>query len=299
MKPSIAILSLMMLTCGSAVFGQDSRRFRWQLEAGDEYRIELNVQTSIKSNVDRRSKQIGDSLVLMLDWKVLSASGDTFTISQTIKRIQMTVRIPADEGIQTTEIDTDDTRQPTGLTGELLKQIRPLVGTTYTLTMTDRGKILTVTSPPETAAILRQDVSTSVRVGQVLTVEGLNGLLNQSATVFPETAIAVGDDWETVQTIENSFGKTSKTHRYQYDGKQQRQGIEVDVFSVTAELETEKSADAVLDFKEQGTIWFAPGQDRRMESQMENRLQTRRNYRDKAIVTTVTTVVELLMVKQP
>jgi hypothetical protein len=240
-------------------------------------------------------------MVLIMDWKIESVADDTFVIEQTIKQIQMTIRIPADEGIQTTRIDTDDRRPPVGLAGELLNQIRPLVGTTYSLTMTTRGQIQSMTASREAEDALRE-ASARVQLGRLLTPPRLNQLLSQSAVVFPETKIEVGDQWESSQEIENGFGKTRKTRRYRYLGQQQREGTDVDAFSIATELENKPSGDnhaEVVEFDEQGTIWFAPGRDRMLESRIENRIQTRRNYRENVIATSVSSVVDILMVKIP
>lgn len=299
MKSNFALFSILILTACNHSTGQEARLIRWQLSEGSRYRVELKQSTAIKSSIDTREKQLGNEMLLLMSWKIESAKDDAFNITQSIDRVYLKISQPGKEGIQTTEIDTDNERGPGSFAGELLKQIQPLIGTKYLVSMTSRGEISEISVPPESMEALR-NAPASMRLRQVLTREGLEDLIGQSAIVFPEQAIKAGDEWTTSQDITNALGKIRKTHRYVYNGEQDRNDAEAAGFSVSTVVEKLEPGenDATIDgFSGSGKIWFAPEENEILESSVENKMTTRRTYREKIIQTSVSSSISMRVSK--
>ena len=277
------------------VNGQEARQVRWQFAVGDEYQVVLEQQTAITTNIDTRRKEIGNVMQLTMDWKIEAVDENQITINQSIRRIHLKTDTPTKNGIRTTEIDTDAEEVKSELAQELLKQVRPLVNSDFKVTMSPHGEIMDVTVPQESMDALR-NAPASMQLREVLSVAGLKELIGQAAIVFPDEAIKPGDTWKSMAQIKNAFGTVERHNTYTFGGAQERDGISGMEFSVKSEIEVAEPDDenALIDkYTGNGSFWFAPDAKTILESRFENSMQTRRTYRDRTILTSVSTEVSM------
>ncbi len=279
----------------SLIAGQETRQIRWQFEVGDEYQVLLEQTTKVTTNIDTRRKEIGNVMQLTMDWKIEAVDEDRITINQSIRRIHLKMDTPTKNGIRTTAVDTDAENEKSELSIELLKQVRPLVNSDFKVAMSTRGEVVDVTVPQESMEALR-NAPASMRLREVLSVEGLKELIGQTAIVFPEQAIQQGDTWKTTAQIRNAFGMVERSNFYSFDGERERDEIAGLEFSLKSAIEVADPSveNAVIDeYSGSGSFWFAPQARTMLESRFENAMQTSRTYRDRTILTSVTTDVTM------
>lgn len=300
MNTKTLCLYVVLISVCSFVAGQEAKQIRWKFDVGDEFELKLAQTTGITTNIDTRRKQIGNEMMLLMDWKIESVEGESITILQSIRRIKLTINQPTKSGVQTTEVDTDNEDEAKELGRELLQQIQPLIGTEFTVVMTTRGEITDVVIPRASMGAIRK-APASMILRQVLTENGMKELLGQSAIVFPELGIKLGDDWQSTEDYSSPFGTIKKTNRYLYDGTKKRGTQSFDEFAVktkiTASGDNETQAN-IEDFSGSGRIWFAVDGDTIMESQFDNKMKTSRQYRDKIITSAVSTNINTKVQKK-
>src|SRR5262245_17923073 len=98
---------------------------RWKLKPGDTFTVEVEQHTDSQVTFSGKSAATKIDLTLKLAWKVTAATGDSFTIRQTVERIHETL-VTQDMG--SIEYDSAATARPTGQARELADSIKPLIG---------------------------------------------------------------------------------------------------------------------------------------------------------------------------
>ena len=279
----------------STMVGQeDSRKLRWNLKAGEKLEAVLTQDTNVSSSLNNRDQEIGNKMLLEMDWNIKTATANEFTIEQSIRRIKLTINAPGKGGVKITTVDTDSDQEPGQLAGQLLQQIRPLIGTTFMVFINARGEIVDVKIPDASMEVIRQ-APASMQIRNVLTKEGLKELFGQSAIAFPENAVASGDSWTAESELKNELGDLQRTSEFTYVGSQEEAENKFDKIKVITEAKlTNTKSETILDnFSGTGDILFAADSTRVLESRWKNSLTTSRNYRDKIIRSTVETTATL------
>lgn len=272
----------------SVTHGQDAEKFRWKLNAGDEFTVQLVQDTKIKSNIDQRVQEMANKMTLDMDWKVTDVNDDnTATIAQTITRIRLQIVTPNEGGSQTIAVDTQDTSRQKELAKRLHKQVIALIDTKYNVSMSDRGGLLGVEIPKASLEALRGAPS-SLQLRKVLTEDGLKDLFGQSAIVFPENELAKGDDWDSTAKVENSLGVFEKKNVYKYAGPENGSHR----FNIATELNQTadgKAGSKVISFAGSGQLMFNVDAGHVTESTITNKMNTENNsYKE----TTINTVID-------
>ena len=278
---------IVMLLLNSTATAQDAKKFRWKLEAGDEFTVQLVQDTKIKSNIDRRVQEMANKMTLDMDWKVTEVNDENAaSVAQTITRIQLQIVTPTKGGSQTISVDTADTTRQKDLAKRLHKQVAALVNTKYNVSMSSRGEMLGVEIPKESLEALRGAPS-SLQLRKVLTEEGLKDLFGQSAIVFPEDELTVGGNWNSKTNVANSLGTFEKTNSYSYAGienKLHRFNIKTDL----NKTEAGKAGSDVNKFAGSGQLLFDADAGFVTESMIKNEMNTEnKSYKD----TTINTVI--------
>ncbi len=295
----LTIYAMLIVDVSSA---QSADTLRWKLNQGDQLAVQLVQDTNISSQIDNRGRQTANKMTLDMQWLVESVNDDRkAVIQQTISRIQLTLTTPEDAGSQTVSIDTNDTDKQKDLAKHLLQQVSPLIGTKYTVTMSDRGEVVSVDVPEASMEALR-GAPASMQLRQVLTKEGLTEMFGQSAIVFPEQAISVGDDWKSESEVSNSLGTFTRIHTYSYDSSQQKDQKTMQHISIKTELKQKaanQQGSELVAFSGGGQLWMDNEAGYVTESSLANELKTiNKTYPSSIIYTTITSRVSMKVVKK-
>lgn len=298
-KYSIAICLTFVLfwVANSKLQAQDTgRELRWNLKAEEKLEAILTQDTNITTKLNNRTQEIGNKMTLEMDWEVKSADSEKLVIQQSIRRIQLTINAPGKGGVKITTVDTNSKDEPSQFAGELLQQVRPLIGTNYLVTVSPRGEITEVEIPKPSMEVIRE-APASMQIRNIMTKEGLIELFGQSAIAFPEKAISAGDTWNTDSELKTNLGDFTKTVEFTYSGSKNLDGTEYDEVNVatTAKLNNAATKTELDDFSGSGKLLFSADADKVVDSQWQNSLTTSRTYRDKIIQSTVQTTATLIV----
>src|SRR5262245_49690645 len=129
----VVLWSVMLVAAVWPVPASAQTLLRWKLKPGDGFTIEIDQHTDSQVTFSGKSAATKIDLALKLAWKVTAASGDGFTIRQTVERIHETL-VTQDMG--TIEYDSAVAARPTGQARELAESVKPLIGAEFELTMT-------------------------------------------------------------------------------------------------------------------------------------------------------------------
>jgi len=294
------LVTIVLVT--STAHAQSEKQFRWKMAEGDAFTVQLVQKTKIKSNIDRRVQEITNNMTLHMDWKVLSIDDDkNVMVEQSIKRIELNSVTPTVGGTQTVSVDTDDKDRLKDLAKKLHTQVSKLIDTKYSVKMSARGEILDVEIPKDSMEAIRQAPS-SMQIRKVLTEDGLKELFGQSAITFPAAAINKGNDWSTTNDVTNSLGAFKKTNTYTYAGSTEKDGKQLDKFSIATTLEKTadgKAGSKVVEFKSGGELLFDSDSGCVTESSSENTMNTQNNsYKDTRINTVITSSVSMKVTRK-
>ena len=274
------------------------KQLRWNLEPDTSYEVELNQTTGIKTNIQNRTQEIGNEMTLLMNWTVSSAEDSTYKINQSITRIRLTVTAPSKGGVQITSIDTGSDEKTTEFGMRLLEQIKPLIETSFLVTMTDRGEIKEVEIPKESMEAIRS-APASMQLRQVISEQGLKELIGQSAIVFPQNRVKPGDQWESRNSVKNEFATITKKNQLKYDGSKEIDGSTFESVTLTTGITTSdiSEGNSIESFVGSGTILFSNENDTLLDSKIKNEMTTIRKYRDQKIKSTVNTDVSMKVTK--
>lgn len=295
---TLSVLPVFVATCMAA---QDAEPIRWDLRAGDKLQATHQQTTRIETNIDNRRKEIGNDMLLVVDWEVTKAGDEQIEMTQSINRIKLDIRRPSKTAVETMVIDTDAKDEPgSGLANDLKNQVLSLIGTEFNVVMTTRGEIVQVTIPDASKETIRA-APASMFLRQVLTSDGLRDIIGQSAFTFPRDASQ--KQWTIRSTTANALGKLDKITEISYQGKSDRNGVDAHTFALTSNIQTIDAADgddapSIDEYSGSGRAWFSPDSSPVYQSEFENRMNVTRRYRDQKIVSVVSTTNQMRVVKQ-
>ena len=273
----------------------------WKFEADTEFDVVLTQSTKIKSQVDSRVKNVDNQLTLNLNWKVNEVSDEgTATIEMTIASIQMRMQSMPNGVGKSIDIDTSSEAKKKGTEADLLKQLNPLVGAIVVIEISPRGEITKTEVPKDTLAALR-NAPVSMKLRTILESDGIKDLFGQSAIVFPSD-LTEGKPWSTKNDLETGFGKFVATHTIEWTGNRNSGDNEIAQFKLSSSIdavdERGPNEPKLVDFSGGGEFVFDVTEGHAVSSKSSNEMKTEQPYREKTIVTTVTTVVEMQINKK-
>jgi hypothetical protein len=274
---------------------QEDLPFRWRLQNDNLLTYELKQETSVSSEIDGRSQRTDVAMSLFMDARVAEVNEGVASIEQSITRVTLKLSTPEAGGIKTIAFDSDSAKQRPGLAERLESQIKPLIGSTFTVKMTARGEIVAIDIPKTTMDRLREAPS-SMQLRKVLTADALKQIFGDTAVVFPEQALAVKESWQSTDSVQNAIGTIERKHTFTNEGKKQIGDKSVFEISVETEIAVKQPGEneaRIDDFQGEGLIWFDPVEGIVTGGEMRNRLKTSRSYRDKIIHTTVDSLTEI------
>ena len=300
MKPQ-KTLFILLAYAASSLAAQESDTIQWQLVAGDKLQSTHEQRTSIETSIDNRRKQIGNDMLLVIDWIIDKVEDNRIEMTQSINRIKLEIRRPSKTATETTIVDTESNDEPTpGLAKGLYGQITSLIGTEFKVVMTTRGEIVEVTIPESSKSTVRS-APASMLLRQILTTDGLKKLIGQACITFPENESQ--KQWKTNSENTNALGKLRKETVVNYEGKSKRNGANAHTFALnsiakTIDAATTSDAPTMDDYSGWGKVWYSPDTKQVYESEFENRMNLTRQYRDQKIISAVSTTNKMRVIKQ-
>lgn len=135
---------------------------------------------------------------------------------QIIRRITMQLESRGGPMPLDVAYDSDSPELPTGPVAEsLMASLKPMVGAEWKQLVNVRGEVSNVEVPQKVVDALKATPGAAM-MGNMATPEGLKQISTQSATVFPEKAVKLDDEWDSALDVKLPFGTmtTRKITRY-------------------------------------------------------------------------------------
>lgn len=174
----------------------------WRLNQGDQFKVTLTQNSESKVSVDKRIGQVNTQTNVNFHWNVVDASAQKMVIEQSIVSISSEVKDPKvpEQAVAyaTNSIDKLDRKSR-----ELLKQVKPLVGLKFVVSMSTRGELLDVSIPPATQKAIDQ-LPNALRLKALFGKTGLEELLRANTLVFPKDGLP--DRWKYEKPIKTDYG---------------------------------------------------------------------------------------------
>lgn len=266
---------------------------RWKLQPGQRFQVQVTQNSKTETTVNNRTVKMSLDLLMDMTWAVDSVDQQgAATVSQMFTRIQVNMDAPS---VGKVSFDTAKKTKPGELTEGMAEAIGPLINAKFSVKMTPRGKITEVEIPKETVAAIKKATTTS-KLRQLLSVEGLTQLLRQSLATLPEAAIEPGEQWERQTTTPSPLGRLHQTHKYTYRGTVDREGKPIEKIDVATNLSLEPSKDitakklTVKKHEQTGTLYFDDEAGRFVATETHQSIDSERPFRDLRIVVSVDTI---------
>ncbi len=268
-------------------------KLEWRLVEGQTYESRLVQTSEVTSQVEERKRTVNNELELILDWSVISANETEFKIMQTISALRVVTKSET-----TGKLLELDTRKPeaaaTRLEKDLMKQILPLIGAEFLVTMSRRGEILDVEVPETSLKELRK-VPGSLQLRSLLTPEGIKDFYGQSIIILPDEAVSDGFEWKTTEQLKTQMGELGRTNQYVVKAgspAETQKVIGLDVAVAQAKT-TEESKSKMISFSGSGEFVFDFEKGCFSSTEFSNEMRTERPYRNHTILTSVKTTIKM------
>ncbi len=303
---AVLVIFLLASICAGRANAQTTS-LRWKFAKSDQFDIAIEQTTQLETEADLVKQNIETSSAVTFRWLVqeLDAKGIA-QIDMVIQSVQLKVTMPVSNGIRTLEVDTaaPPEAKPDVQETEMLQNLQALLGKTIRIQVTDRGEIISVDLDAATKESLRL-APQSMQIRQMLTDDGLRELFASGAPMFPENEIKTGESWTVVKDFANPAGQFRREQKLTWMGNETYDNVSQEKIDVTARLSLLSPAPSPalsnelatkLAIKSQntaGTIWFDSEKGMITAGAVKSTLVTESPYRDKAIVTRITSQVEL------
>lgn len=291
-----AIAAVVLLLPSNQCEAQDD--LRWNLKKDAQFVLELTQTSSGSSSVDSRTSTVESTTKLRFDWLVADVDRQgVATVKQTLKAIAVSVADPQVPS-QAIAYDTDSSDKPSKSSRKLLQQVEPLIGISFSVSISPRGEIQKIDLDAETKKKIDQ-LPDAMKLKALFSRDGLVELLGATNLVIP------ADDakqWEQTEQRVTAFGKMDRTHEYSIglDRTIDDEKLTEIKFTTRVALPKESQVEGVrlTSFQGQGTIWFNRTSGFLSSSKSSNELTTERDYREKVIKTVVTNSIESTLKKK-
>lgn len=285
----------MALFVGLLIFGPrpaaGQSLLRWQLAANQQLVLDFEQKTETFTELSGVRVAMTMEMRMQLNWTVHDVDAQGMArLTQSIGRLQLKMQPAAGETI---DYDSQRQVQTSPAAREIAEGLAPLLNSTVTLTMSNRGQIRDVQLSDEAAETLEKLPKSSAFKRQ-LSREGLAQLLGQSAMVLPEQPVAPGATWSQSRTATANQAAVKVVSDYKFEGPHPDGG---DRITVSTRLELPATpGGARLRIRQQqqtGELRFDTVAGRLVQSTIEQQLTTETAYRDRQIVAQATSTVQL------
>ena len=305
---NLFIILCYLIVLGSSGTTGQAQELKWNLQPGERFEVRLVQNSTSKTNVDTRETSMNNSTTIVMDWEVskVAENGDA-TIEQSLKSIRLHVGDPAVPS-QAISYDTASQDKVSKESRKLLKQVIPLIGLRFDVVMSPQGEIKNVSTPQATQDALNLLPATA-RLRALFSDRGLKDILGASVVVLPAQALKPGDDWTTESVTPTAFGDFNRKRSYTFVGIKKNDGREFAEFNLKATMEpanrgnVSKAKGASL----KGSLTSFSGTGQLMldiqggyffSSNVENRVESEKPYREKTINTVATNQIEMSILKK-
>ncbi len=298
-----AVSCIVLLICFLAGNAENlAQPLRWNLAEGEQFDVKYTQQSNSSTTVTDRSTEIETETELEMSWLVTDIDDQQHArIEQTIKAIRLVVGDPAtpDKKIS---LDTSSNQTPSRISAPILKQVKPLIGLKFVVSMTARGEIKEVSIPEESLQVL-QELPGSLSLQSLFSEEGIRELIGAAATVLPEDELSLDESWETESLVDNGFGQFKRIRRFTFsenDPSDNSDSVTLRVSSTMQQIGQAANSEALtlIEFSESGTMTLDLAAGHFLASEMKSTIKTETPYREKKIVTTVKNLTQTSIVKK-
>jgi hypothetical protein len=141
----------------------------------------------------------------------------------------------------------------------------------------------------------------SLNLQSLFSEQGLTDLMGAAAIVLPENELKTGESWETESPVDNQFGQFNRIRRYTFAGTEEPS--ELASFHIKTTLDQIAQASTpdpptLIEFSESGSMKLDPAVGYFVSSDIKNVSKTELPYREKKIITTVNSSIQMSIVKK-
>jgi hypothetical protein len=210
--------------------------FRWRLEPEQSYQLQVNWT----SGLSRPSFEITQRAQAQLNWKILGVDeAGNIEFIQTLTGVNQTIDCPS---VGPVSYDSRVEAEPQGVVSDIAAYWRPLMGVESRQRLSPRGEILPLAEgvsvpQPKDTSLLRRDFNQDT----------WRAILRAGFPVFPEGALAVGENWvQKVETVLPSLPtRCTWQTQYTYTGIEEGEGATpLEKFRLACQLIIESAAEA-------------------------------------------------------
>lgn len=192
---------LLLFGFAANVQAQEEAKLAWKFAKGDAFAVEFTQFQNVLTRIDARDRTLESELVLGVSWKVKDVADDgNATIEQTIDRIRIKTGAPGATIKKLVDVDTDSEKGLRGVSRDVMKQIRTLVGLKFDVVMDSAGKVISVTPDANDAAVVAALPATSA-LQRVFSADSMAKLVSDSSFELPSEAVKQGAFWNAESTI--------------------------------------------------------------------------------------------------
>lgn len=194
-------LVLLVLSFASNIYAQDKATLAWKFEKGDALAVEFQQTQKMQTKIDARDRTLESELILGVDWNVTDVADDgNATIEQTIDRIRIKTGTPGAALKKVVDLDTAGDGRLRGISRDVMKQIKTLIGLKFIVVMTSAGEVVSVTPGAEVATVVGALPETSA-LRRVFSDAAMSKLVSDSSFVLPQNSVSQGESWSDESTI--------------------------------------------------------------------------------------------------
>ncbi|MGJ8593464.1 MAG: DUF6263 family protein [Aquaticitalea sp.] len=190
------LILFLILIISTPVLAQDA--LEYHLSVGDNFTVQQQAKQHITQDLNGMEQVIENDLVSVMNFKVMEATKENYTLEMTFKRLKMLMTSPSLGELSNSDTESADSSDVTNML------FKGLLNVPVTIIMEKSGKIKSVTggeqliaSMFETAGIDQPEVIASIK-GQMekqFGSDALSSSFEQMTYFYPEAPVAVGDEW--------------------------------------------------------------------------------------------------------
>lgn len=229
----------------SAAHGNAEVTLRMKFEAGQTTRQKLTMKQSMTMSPPGAAvTKMEIEQAMYQDLKCLKVTDNVAELEQTLTRATANMQIPAPLNLNL-KYDSDDKAASNPFAKQLDTVLRPMIGVPCSMKSDLLGKISDVKVSEEALKGIKNSPLGGLG-GDLTSPEGVQRMTEQAAIQFPEGAIDVGREWDTVITMNSPIGTMTMTRHHTYKGVDPESGLEKIEVTVEKTLEPSETPNPAL-----------------------------------------------------
>lgn len=308
---NVLVLLITMGLPGNAASGDE---LKWNLQPGDQFMATVTQESTTTTTVDKRTTKIESQTAITMEWTVQDSAesknkSDTdanndnnFLIQQKITAVEIAIGDPAVPS-QAISINTSEPSVAASKTSKnMLKQIQPLVGLTFAVTMSPRGEIVSIAVPEPTKKTLAE-LPAGLQLNDLFSQPGLTTAWQQATLLLPNPSVQSGDEWETTANVNNAFGEFEQVRTMTWADTERLNQTERAVIELQSVLKPKspdptKASGNLISFRETGRLNFDISDGYFASSEITSETKSSVPYHETTIVTTIRDARRMNLIKQ-